>query len=143
MLIENFMSFFQEFKTFAIRGNMVDLAIGVIIGAAFGKVVSAFVSGIIMPPIGLLLGGVDFSDLAITLKAATATHPAVKVAYGTFLNTLIDFLIIAVTVFSVIKGMNRLRGDQPPELTKKECPECLMTISKGAKKCPHCCSPLN
>jgi large conductance mechanosensitive channel len=136
------MSFFQEFKTFAIKGNMVDLAIGVIIGAAFGKVVSSFVGDVIMPPIGLLLGGVNFSDLAITLKDATATHPAVKMAYGTFLNTLIDFLIIAFTVFIVIKVMNRLRAGQPVAPTTKECPECLMTIAIGAKKCPHCCTPL-
>lgn len=137
------MSFFQEFKTFAIKGNMVDLAIGVIIGAAFGKVVSSFVGDVIMPPIGLLLGGVNFSDLAITLKAATATHPAVKLSYGAFLNTLIDFLIIAFTVFIAIKVMNRLRGDQPPASpATKECPECLMTIAQGAKKCPYCCSLL-
>jgi large conductance mechanosensitive channel len=109
------MSFLTEFKTFAMRGNVVDLAVGVVIGAAFGKIVSALVDGIIMPPIGLALGGVNFSDLAITLKDAVVGPDGVVVAeavlwkYGAFLQTIIDFLIIAFTIFVVVKVMNRLK----------------------------------
>lgn len=137
------MSFFQEFKTFAMRGNMVDLAIGVIIGAAFGKVVSTLVSDVIMPPIGLLVGGVDFSSLSLTLKEAAGEHAAVTIRYGVFLNTIIDFLIIAFVIFVVIKFMNRLKTEEPVVPTTKECPECLMTIPAAAKKCGHCASKLN
>lgn len=115
------MKMFQEFKAFAMRGNVVDMAIGIIIGGAFGKIVSSFVADVIMPPIGLLLGGVDFSDLAITLKAAEEGQPAVMLKYGMFINTVIDFLIIAFAIFVVIKGMNSLKKKEeekpaaPPE----------------------------
>lgn len=140
------MSWIQEFKTFALKGNMVDLAIGVVIGTAFGRVVSSLVSDIIMPPIGLLLGGVDFSKLAINLHIPGMSHAPVELKYGTFVNTLVDFFIIAFVIFAVMKLMNRLRLTGTPEVpaapTTKECPECMMSIPIGAKKCGHCCSPL-
>ena len=115
------MSMIKEFKEFAMRGNVVDLAVGVIIGGAFGKIVSSFVADVIMPPIGLALGGVDFSSLAFTLKQATETTPAVLLNYGKFINTVIDFLIIAFAIFMVVKGMNSLKKKEvevpaaPPE----------------------------
>lgn len=130
------MSFFQEFKTFAMRGNAVDLAIGVIIGAAFGKIVNSLVNDLIMPPIGMLLGGADFSNLSIKLHEATATTPAVELRYGTFINTVVDFSIIALCIFLAIKAINRLVP--PAQTTTKECPQCLMTIPSQAKKCGHC-----
>lgn len=115
------MKMLQEFKAFAMRGNVVDMAVGIIIGGAFGKIVSSFVADVIMLPIGLLLGGVDFSNLAITLKAAEEGQPAVMLKYGMFVNTIIDFLIIAFAIFMVIKGMNTLKKKEeekpaaPPE----------------------------
>lgn len=132
------MSIIQEFKAFAMRGSVVDLAIGVIIGGAFGKIVSSFVNDIIMPPIGVLLGGVNFSDLAITIHAATPTTPAVELRYGAFLNTVIDFSIIAFVIFVVIKAMNQILPPPVVEPTTKECPECCMSIPAKAKKCGHC-----
>lgn len=115
------MKMLQEFKAFAMRGNVVDMAVGIIIGGAFGKIVSSFVGDVIMPPIGLLLGGVDFSDLALTLKAAEEGQPAVMLKYGMFINTIIDFIIIAFAIFMVIKAMNTLKKKEeekpaaPPE----------------------------
>lgn len=100
--------FLAEFKKFAMRGNVIDMAVGIIIGAAFGKIVSSLVTDIVMPPIGMLLGGMDFSKLAITLKAATPAKPAVVIAYGQFINTVIEFLIIAMAIFMMIKFINRL-----------------------------------
>jgi len=100
---------FKEFKEFIMKGNVVDLAVGVVIGTAFGKIVTSFVSDIIMPPIGLVLGGVDFSNLVITLKEAGEKTAAVTINYGLFLKTIIDFIIIALVIFLVIKGMNKLR----------------------------------
>lgn len=102
------MSILQEFKKFAMRGNVVDMAVGIIIGGAFGKIVSSFVGDVIMPPLGIIIGGVDFSDLVITLKAAVDGQPAVVLAYGKFLQTVIDFLIIAFAIFMGIKAMNKL-----------------------------------
>ena len=93
--------FLQEFKEFAMRGNMIDMAVGIIIGAAFGKIVSSLVADVIMPPIGLLVGGVDFTDLAITLKRATAEDPAVLLRYGAFLQTIVDFIIVALAIFQI------------------------------------------
>lgn len=116
------MSFVQEFKAFAMRGNVVDLAVGIIIGAAFGKIVSSFVGDIIMPPLGLLIGGVDFSDLAITLRAAEGDTPAVVLAYGRFIQTVVDFLIVAFAIFMVIKGMNRLRHKEEAKPAEPEAP---------------------
>ncbi len=108
----------QEFKKFALKGNVVDMAVGIIIGAAFGKIVSSFVSDIIMPPIGLLLGGVDFSNLAITLKKASNGAEAVTINYGVFLNTVIDFVIIAFAIFIVVKQINRLKKKEEEKPTK-------------------------
>ncbi len=103
------MGMMKEFKEFAVKGNVVDMAVGIIIGAAFGKIVSSFVGDVIMPPIGVLLGGVDFSNLAITLKAATGEIPAVTIGYGKFIQTVIDFTIIAFTIFIAIKAINTLK----------------------------------
>ncbi|MFZ5523083.1 MAG: large-conductance mechanosensitive channel protein MscL [Pseudomonadota bacterium] len=103
------MSMLQEFKQFAIKGNVVDMAVGVIIGAAFGKIVSSLVTDVVMPPIGVLIGGVDFSKLAITLQEATASEPAVVISYGKFIQTVVDFTIIAAVIFMVIKGINSMK----------------------------------
>ncbi|MBU0729123.1 MAG: large-conductance mechanosensitive channel protein MscL, partial [Proteobacteria bacterium] len=99
----------QEFKKFAMRGNVVDMAVGIVIGVAFGKIVSSFVADVVMPPIGLIIGGVDFSNLAITLKEATGDAAAVTISYGKFIQTVFDFLIVAFAVFMVVKGMNSLK----------------------------------
>ncbi|PTB83198.1 large conductance mechanosensitive channel protein MscL [Pseudidiomarina aestuarii] len=120
------MSMMQEFKKFAMRGNVVDMAVGIIIGAAFGKIVSSFVADIVMPPIGMLIGGVDFADLAIVLREATADQAAVTVAYGKFIQTLLDFLIIAFAIFMVVKGMNSMKKKEeaaPPAAPPKPTPE--------------------
>ena len=106
------MSILKEFKTFAVKGNVVDMAVGIIIGAAFGKIVSSFVGDIIMPPLGVLIGGVDFTDLAVTLKAAEGDLPAVILAYGKFIQSIIDFIIIAFAIFLGIKGINRLKREE-------------------------------
>jgi large conductance mechanosensitive channel protein len=103
------MSIVQEFKEFAVKGNAVDMAVGIIIGAAFGKIVTSLVNDIIMPPIGLLLGGADFSNLAITMKEAVADKPAVLLKYGLFINNLLDFMIVAFSIFLVVKGINILK----------------------------------
>ncbi|UCF65961.1 MAG: large-conductance mechanosensitive channel protein MscL [bacterium] len=116
----------KEFREFAMRGNVVDMAVGIIIGGAFGKIVSSLVNDVIMPPIGLLIGGVDFSNLSLTLKDAAGDIPAVTVNYGMFINTVLDFVIIAFAIFMVIKGMNRLKRKQeeapaaPPAPPKQE-----------------------
>lgn len=106
------MSVLSEFKAFAVKGNVVDMAVGIIIGAAFGKIVSSFVGDVIMPPLGLLIGGVDFSDLAITLRAAVGDAPAVVLAYGKFIQTVIDFIIVAFAIFMGVKAINRLRRQE-------------------------------
>lgn len=105
------MSILKEFKTFAVKGNVVDMAVGIIIGAAFGKIVSSFVGDIIMPPLGVLIGGVDFTDLAVTLKAAEGDLPAVILAYGKFIQSIIDFVIVAFAIFMGIKVINRLKRE--------------------------------
>lgn len=120
------MSLIKEFKAFAIRGNVIDMAIGIIIGGAFGKIVSSFVADVVMPPIGVLLGGVDFGKLSIVVKEATETTEAVKLNYGAFINTIIDFVIIAFVIFMVIKAMNKMKKQEeekpaaPPTPTKQE-----------------------
>ncbi len=106
------MGLVKEFKTFAMRGNVMDMAVGIVIGMAFGKIVTSLVNDVIMPPIGVLMGGVDFSRLAITLKAAAGSEPAVALKYGMLINTVIDFLIVAFAIFLVIKGMNALKRKQ-------------------------------
>jgi large conductance mechanosensitive channel len=141
---------FKEFKEFIMRGNVMDLAIGIIIGAAFGKIVTSFVSDILMPPIGLLLGKVDFTNLFInlsgtkydTLKAAKdAGAPTIN--YGAFLGTIVDFLIVAFVIFLVIRQINRMRR-KPEEVLPdtRECPLCLSTIPLNATRCAHCTSDL-
>jgi len=120
------MGMMQEFKSFAMRGNVVDMAVGIIIGGAFGKIVSSFVKDVIMPPIGMLIGGVDFGDLAITLKEAVGETPAVLISYGAFIQTLLDFVIIAFAIFMGIRAMNSLKKKEeekpaaPPAPSKEE-----------------------
>ena len=120
------MSMMSEFKEFAMRGNVVDMAVGIIIGAAFGKIVSSFVADVVMPPIGVLIGGVDFTNLAITIQEATAEAEAVTIKYGAFLQTVFDFLIIAFAIFMAIKVMNSLKKKEeeapaaPPEPSAEE-----------------------
>lgn len=117
---------FKEFKEFAIKGNMIDMAVGIIIGSAFGKIVSSLVKDIIMPPIGVLLGGIDFSNLATTLRQATETTEAVTLNYGMFVNTIIDFLIIAFTIFIVVKQINKLKKKKEEKKTDKTTEEVLL-----------------
>lgn len=138
------MGIIKEFKEFAMRGNVVDMAVGIILGGAFGKIVSSFVSDVLMPPIGLLLGNVDFSYLAVTLKEKTAETGAVTIKYGLFINTVLDFLIVAFAIFIVVKQMNRFQRKEatPPEPTTKECPKCYSTIHIKAMRCPNCTSEL-
>ena len=139
------MGMISEFKQFALRGNVVDMAVGIIIGGAFGKIVSSLVNDVIMPPIGMLLGNVDFTQLAITLRAKTAETEAVTIKYGVFINTILDFLIVAFAIFIVIKQMNRLKKkEEAPAAapTTKECPKCFSTIPIKAVRCPHCTSEL-
>ncbi|MEH6564224.1 MAG: large-conductance mechanosensitive channel protein MscL [Halopseudomonas sp.] len=120
------MSMLQEFKAFAVRGNVVDMAVGIIIGAAFGKVVSSFVNNVIMPPLGLLIGGVDFADLEVVLKEAVGDLPAVTLGYGLFIQSVVDFLIVAAAIFVAVKVMNNLKRKEeaapsaPPAPTKEE-----------------------
>ena len=141
---------FEEFKKFALRGNVVDMAVGIIIGAAFGKIVSSLVKDVIMPPIGKLMGNVDFSGLFINLGsvpyetlAAAREAGAPTINYGVFINTVLDFLIVAFAIFMAIKGMNALKQAEeapPAEPTTKECPECLSEIPIAAKRCKYCAS---
>jgi large conductance mechanosensitive channel len=141
----------KEFKEFAMRGNVVDLAVGVIIGAAFGKIVSSLVEDVIMPPIGRLLGHVDFSGLFFDLSgesyktlAEAKAHSAATLNYGIFLNTVINFLIVAFCVFLVVKWINRFAAKPAPAAapTTKDCPQCAMPIPLVAKRCGHCTSQL-
>jgi len=104
------------FKAFAMRGNVLDMAVGIIIGAAFGKIVSSFVADVLMPPIGLMLGNMDFSKLAITLRAAQGEAPAIMLRYGTFINTVVDFLIVAFAIFLMIKQVNKLTAPKPAQI---------------------------
>ena len=150
-------SFLQEFKEFAIKGNVVDLAIAVIMGGSFGTIVNSIVNDIIMPPIGLLLGGVDFNSLFIQLKAGVPAGPyltladaqaagAVTINYGAFLSTIITFLIVSLVMFFIIKAMNSLQKEEvttPTEPTTKECPHCCTEIPIKANRCPHCTSKLD
>jgi len=145
----------KEFKKFALRGNVVDMAVGIIIGVAFGTIIKSLVSDIIMPPIGLLLGSVDFTNLFVVLKEGASTGPytvladaqaagAVTINYGIFLNTIISFIIIAFAIFLVIRKINKLKKQEevPAELTNKDCPYCLTSIPIKATRCPRCTSKL-
>jgi len=144
------MKFIQEFRAFAARGNVIDLAVGVIIGAAFGKIVSSLVKDVVMPPIGVLLGGVDFSNYFINLSGthydtlADATKAgAATINYGIFLNTCIEFLIVAFAIFVMVRAINRLQTQPAPATpTTKDCPYCLSQIPIKATKCAHCTSDL-
>jgi large conductance mechanosensitive channel len=139
---------FKEFRDFAMRGNVVDMAVGIIIGAAFGGIVKSFTDDIIMPPIGLLIGHTDFKDFFLSLNGQTyASIAAAKaagapvIAYGLFFNTVFNFLIVAFAMFILVKQMNRLQGPAP-EPTTGECKFCLSSIPKAATKCAHCCSAI-
>ena len=146
----------KEFKAFAMRGNVIDMAVGIIIGAAFGTIIGTLVSDVLMPPIGLLLGNVDFSNLFVVLKEGTTAGPyatvaaakgagAVTLNYGLFLNTVVNFVIVAFAIFFLIRGMNALKKKEeaPPAIpTTKECPHCLSTIPVKATRCGHCTSEL-
>jgi len=143
----------KEFKEFAMKGNVIDMAVGIIIGAAFGKIVSSLVSDILTPPLGKLMGNVDFSNLFIcmsveqypTLEAAKAAGVA-TINYGIFINTIIDFIIVAFAIFMLVKQVNRFRKVPAPaapvEPTEKECPFCISMIPIKATRCPHCTSQL-
>ena len=140
----------KEFKAFILRGNVVDLAIGVIIGAAFGKIVSSFVGDVLMPPIGLLLGKAEFSNLFINLSgqpyptvAAAKAAGAPTLNYGAFLQTIVDFVIVAFAVFLVIKQVNRLSPPAPPAPATRPCPLCLSNIPLRATRCAHCTSEVS
>ncbi|MGE4063521.1 MAG: large conductance mechanosensitive channel protein MscL [Rhodospirillaceae bacterium] len=138
----------KEFRTFALRGNVIDLAVGVIIGAAFGKITTSLVNDVIMPPIGLLLGRVDFSDLFVDLS--NSGHPSLAtakeagapiIAYGSFINTIIEFAIIAFAVFILVRQINRIRErfhHEPTAPAEKNCPRCLSAIPVAASKCKFC-----
>lgn len=139
----------KEFKAFIMRGNVLDLAVAVIIGAAFGKIITSLVNDVIMPPIGLLLGKVDFSNLYLNLgkksyaslaEAQAAGAPTLN--YGMFLNNVIDFLIVALVIFLLIRAMNRLakKEEKPAEVTTRDCPYCLTPIARKASRCPQCTS---
>lgn len=145
----------KEFKEFAIKGNVVDMAVGIVIGAAFGTIVKSLVADVIMPPIGLLLGNVDFQNMFAVLKqgaevagpyaslAAAQEAGAVTLNYGAFINTIVSFLIVAFAVFLVVKQINRLKREEaaaPPPPSKKKCPLCAMEIPIEAKKCAYCAS---
>jgi large conductance mechanosensitive channel len=144
----------KEFREFAMRGNVVDMAVGIIIGAAFGAIVKSLVDDVIMPPIGMVLGNVDFSNLFLVLKEGAAAGPypslaearkagAVILAYGAFINTMISFAIVAFAVFMLVRAMNRLKSAPPPaDPTTKECPHCCSTIAIKATRCPQCTSEL-
>ncbi|MDF1748417.1 MAG: large conductance mechanosensitive channel protein MscL [Alphaproteobacteria bacterium] len=140
----------KEFKEFAMRGNVVDLAVGVILGAAFGKIVTSLVKDIVMPPIGMLLGGVDFSEFFINLSnqsydtlAAAQEAGAATINIGLFLNSVLDFVIVAFAIFIVIKQMNRLKkAPAPADPTTKDCPLCLSSVPIKATKCAHCTSDI-
>jgi len=141
---------FKEFKEFAMKGNVLDMAVGIIIGAAFGKIITSFVSDILMPPLGLLLGKMDFSNLFLNLSgqeyasiSAAKEAGAATLNYGIFINTIIDFLIVAFAIFLLIRQVNKLKR-QPPATPPnvKDCPFCASAIPIPAKRCPHCTSQL-
>jgi large conductance mechanosensitive channel len=137
----------KEFKEFALRGNVLDLAVGVIIGAAFGKVVSSLVDDVIMPPLGRVIGHVDFSSLFVNLSsthydtlAEAKAHSAPTLNYGVFINTIINFLIVAFAIFLLVRAVNRWVPKPAPPPSTKDCPQCAMAIPAAAKKCGHCTS---
>ncbi|MGD0237875.1 MAG: large-conductance mechanosensitive channel protein MscL [Syntrophorhabdales bacterium] len=144
----------KEFKEFVMKGNMLDMAVGIVIGAAFGLIITSLVADVIMPPIGLLLGGIDFSNIFSVLKegskvagpyatvAAAKAAGAVTVNWGVFINTIINFLIVAFAIFFMVKGVNKMRREKVADPTTKDCPYCLSAIPLKATRCPHCTSEL-
>ena len=139
----------KEFKEFSMRGNLLDMAVGIILGVAFGSIISSLVNDIIMPPIGLALGGIDFANLFITLRggpftsvAAAKAAGAPTINYGIFINTIINFLIIAFVIFLLIRQVNRMQRKPEATPTTKPCPYCLSTIPLKAVRCPNCTSDL-
>lgn len=146
----------KDFKEFAMRGNVIDMAVGIIIGGAFGTIVKSLVDDILMPPIGLMLGGVDFTNIFLVLKEGATSGPyaaladakaagAVSINFGVFLNNVISFLIVAFAVFLLIRAINKLRRQEetpPPPATTKECPFCISAVPVKASRCPHCTSQL-
>ncbi len=140
----------KEFKEFAMRGNVVDMAVGIVIGAAFGRIVSSFVNDVLMPPIGMLMGNLDFSNLFINLSgqavgtlAEAQERGLATINYGMFLNTVIDFLIVAFAIFLLVRQLNRLRREaEPAPVTTKDCPFCTISIPMNATRCPQCTSDL-
>lgn len=139
----------KAFRDFVMRGNVLDLAVAVILGAAFGRIVSSFTNDILMPPVGMLLGGVDFTNLFVSLNGAT--YPSLAAAqqagaptlnYGIFLNTIIDFVIVAFALFLMIRAVNRLQAPKSLTPTTKDCPFCATPIPLAARRCPHCTSEL-
>ena len=147
------MSVLGEFREFAVRGNVIDMAVGIIIGAAFGAIVASLVDDIIMPPVGLILGGVSFEDMFLVLRAGEPRPPydtladaktagAVTINYGVFINRLMTFLIVAFAVFMLVRAINRLRRQQPAAPTERPCPFCAMAIPVNAVRCPHCTSAI-
>lgn len=143
-------SFLNEFKKFAMRGNVIDMAVGIIIGAAFGKIVNSLVEDVLMPPIGLVLGKVDFSQLQLVLAKSADDKADVAIRYGAFINALISFIIVAFAVFLLIKAINTLqekmaakeKAQEKAEPTTKVCPYCFSEISINATRCPHCTSEI-
>ena len=141
---------FKEFKEFAMKGNVLDMAVGIIIGAAFGKIITSFVSDILMPPLGLLLGKMDFSSMFINLSgqsyptiAAAKAAGAATLNYGMFINTIFDFLIVAFAIFLLIRQVNKMKRQPAADApTTKDCPFCASAIPIPAKRCPHCTSQL-
>ena len=140
---------FKEFKEFAVKGNVIDLAVGLVIGAAFGKIVSSFVADILMPPIGLALGKVDFSNLYLNLsqtaypslaEAKKAGAPTLN--YGLFMNNVIDFVIVAFAIFLVVKAVNKMKTQPAAAANTKACPQCVSNIPLAAKRCPFCTSQI-
>ena len=145
------MGFIGEFKEFAVKGNVIDMAVGIIIGAAFGSIVNSLVKDVIMPPIGLIMGGINFADMFVALdgktyatlaEAQAAAAPTIN--YGLFINSVISFIIVALAIFVLIKQINAMKKQPaPPEPNSKECPYCKESIPKAAVKCSHCTSDLN
>lgn len=138
------MKILDEFKEFAVKGSVIDMAVGVVVGAAFGRIVTSFLNDMMMPPLGMLTGGVDFTDHRVILKPAEGAAKAVTVNYGAFLTAVIDFMIVAFAVFMLVKAVNALKRRAPtvpPSPTEKQCSECLMNIPIKAKRCGHCSQP--
>ena len=137
------MGMLKEFKDFAMKGNVVDMAVGIVIGAAFGKIVASLVGDVLMPPIGMLLGSVDFSSLSFPLNHPVDPQDLVTIRYGAFINTIIDFVIVALAIFLVVKQMNRLQpAPAAAAATTKDCPHCQMSVPVKATRCGHCTSDL-